>query len=255
MLLSIVSFQILQNKKQKLESQLLIMATTFQEKGNPHLICHGYIRLNCDDLNQQKNVSLTFPLGIISIIIDYFLNPFEWDSEKCHDYVTISDDKLTVNNKQGGNGAVFAKNLLSSQALTAANWEITIKSLTEGAFFSMGHVTHDMIQSVKVDDNLWIGDEQGQYSMSVIADEGVFEKGNDAEYKAYDKKWDPEKVKQGDRFEIRFDFIKQKSSCYWNGNFIGILDDKLCDKIYPAMTITGGHEIECTKWKLKYIKH
>ena len=102
------------------------MATAFEDKGNQHLICPCYIRLNCDELN----VSLIFPTAIILIIIHYFINPFEWDSEKCDEHITISNDKLTMINKKSMNGAILSKNLLSSDTLKHANWEMTLKSST-----------------------------------------------------------------------------------------------------------------------------
>ena len=241
------------------------MTTTFEEQRNRHLIYPGYIRLNCEQISEEYNISLTFPSAIISIIIAYFINSFEWDSEKCDKVVTISEDKLTVNNKRGGNGAVLAKNLLSSSALKAVNWEITLKTMTaRNVGFCMGYVEHDRTQSVEFGTSeqlKWIGNSQGQRSLSVVFfecafetfHECVFEKSYHGMYEKYDKKWDPKKVKQGDKFEIQFDFIKKESSCYWNGNLIGILDDKLPDKVYPAITTTGNHEFECTKWELFYI--
>ena len=108
-----------------------------------------------------------------------------------------------------------------------------------------------MIEFIKIDLYPCIGEYSGQCSLCVEGDRGVFMKhrnGHICDY--YDKKWDPNKVVPGDKFEIKFDFIERKSSCYWNGNFIGILDDTLCDKIYPAISISGDHEIECTKWDL-----
>ena len=157
--------------------------------------------------------------------------------------------------KRGGNGAILAKNLLSSSALKAANWEITIKSWPGFPIFSMGYVEHDKTQSVKFGSHPWIGDGEGQRSLSIDYSRSVFAKGNNGMYEQYEKKWDQRKVKQGDQFEIQFDFIEQKSRCYWNGNCIGILDDKLSDEVYPAITLVGYHEFECTKWELLYIKH
>ena len=149
------------------------MAATFEERSNPELICSGYVRLKCDEISEKYNVSLTFPSVILLIIIDYFTNPFEWDSERRDQHVIVSDDKLTVNNEQGGNGAIFAKNLLSSNALKAANWEITAKTLKGASCFSMGYVKYDMIQSVPFGGWPWIGDREGQWSMSVQAGAAV----------------------------------------------------------------------------------
>ena len=119
----------------------------------------------------------------------------------------------------------------------------------------MGYVKYNDAKSVKYGKYPWIGESQGQSSLAVEGDEGAFQKFVNGSSTRYDKKWDPNKVKQDDKFEIRFDFIKKQSSCYWNGNLLGILDDILSDKIYPAITITSDHEIECTKWELFYIKH
>ena len=94
-----------------------MMATTSLREINTYFICSGYIRLNCEKINNKHDVSLIFPTAIILIIIDYFLNPFEWDSQKCDKHLTISNDKLTVRNHECSNGAILAKNLLSSDTI------------------------------------------------------------------------------------------------------------------------------------------
>ena len=227
-----------------------------QDNNETHCICSGYIRLNCEEFNNKRDVSLIFPTAIILIIIDYFINPFEWDSQKCDDHLIVSDDKLTVRNDAWINGAILAKNILSSDAVKHVKWEMTLTTSGKIPCFAMGYVQHGQRESVKFGQQpVWIGDKQGQCALYLDDDEDLFHRINNGDTIKYDKKWNPQKVVQGDKFEIQFDFIKKQSSCYWNGNFIGILDDKLSDKIYPAMSIWGNHGFECTKWELFYIKH
>ena len=59
---------------------------------------------------------------------------------------------------------------------------------------------------------------------------------------------------KGNPRKVKFVFIIKTGSCYWNENFIEILDDAVCDNIYQAMNMTCNHEIECTKCELFYIK-
>ena len=229
------------------------MASCIGEQKHMQLTCAGYIRLTCQKIDHERHISLIFPTAIILIIIDYFRNPFEWDSQKCDDFLTVSDDKLTVSNNEETNGTILAKNVLSSDALKQVNWEMTLKASRNIPCFAMGYVEYSHRGSVRFGYDAWIGERQGQCALYLDEEEYAFHRLNNGDDNKHDEKWN--KVVPGDKFEIKFDFIKRQSSWYWNGNFMGILDDKLSDKIYPAMSVWGTHGFQCTKWELFYIKH
>ena len=164
-----------------------------------------------------------------------------------------------MSNDECSDQTILAKNLLSSDTIKQANWEMTLKSKPSKSCFSIGYVEDSRVESIKFDCDHWIGENEGECSLYIddYNAMGEFRKltCTNYDYPKYDKKYQASKVAVGDKFEIQFDFIEKQCSCFWNGEIIGILDDKLPDKIYPAMSSWGHHEFECTKWELFYIKH
>lgn len=222
------------------------------------LISTGFVRKNFTKINKQ-----IFPIAIISIIIQYFFETFEWNADECTDGLIISmDNTLITSNAGDTNKICTSKNIINGERHSSVEWEITLVG-NETVCFGMGFIELSLCKSVDVwagIDNTWIGGHglvESQISVTVYYDFleiQIYKNGNGTIIQHENALI--KNIKNGDRFELKFNFDAHHCSFYLNDEFMITVTDSLPNNIelVPAMCCAFAHDLRTTKWNVLYRK-
>lgn len=229
-----------------------------------HLIGAWYIRKHY--LNAYSNKNKQFPIAIISFIVQYFfVEAFEWDSDKKFDGLTFSMNNTYVTASYNNRDCQTfpSKNIIDPKKYSSVKWEITLRNFRGNQILiGMGFLEHSLYKSVKCwSSRSWIGSygfPVRQTSVSICfgyqqiriyrKDEIVNLVNNE---KALTKN-----IKIGDRLQLRFDLDAHLCSFYLNDEFMEIVTDSLSNSpLVPACCCSRYLvELQTTKWDIVYRK-
>lgn len=201
------------------------------------------------------------PSEIIAIIIEYFLEAFEWYTKKCGSNISFSKDNTYVTSVSEIAYDIWAaKNIMDAKKHRMVEWEVTLKNVSDGLYFSMGYVQHPLLQSIEMWNYVWLGqvNEKQMECIFISETEKKFltcKNGKKANIIIHEKAL-IKSVEIGDRFEIRFDFDCNQSLFYYNAEFMQVLPNSILNAgnipLVPAMCCSSPHEFQTTKWSIYY---
>ena len=186
------------------------------------------------------------PVGIIHLCLLFHAISFEWDPSKKPKEIVLSDNNRTVRSDFGRWTSVISKCLLSADKVSKVEWEITIRARPKYLYFMMGYAESESKVLYKSN----IAHKAGCCALYLYS-ESTFRNYKAGTSTDYMDKWNAKNYGVGDRFELRFNFPDKNCNVYCNGERVGFLTENLPENIYPAMSFSGKHVFETTKWNVQ----
>merc|ERR1712087_878339 len=144
--------------------------------------------------------------------------PFEWDPAKKYDKLVLSNNNKTASTPANNSSHMCAlsKNKISANSMTEVQWELTIRKRDsrEGyARLRMGFIDEAHYASAKL--NSFFGQDSDGYrghAFRVYSDSDRFKSYTNGKYTDLtDIGHSPKNLKNGDRLEIKFDFVSNEA--------------------------------------------
>lgn len=210
--------------------------------------------------------SVQFPIDIISIIIRFFFESFEWNSNKSHPALEFTMDNTFVSFNIGDKfcqKCCSSINVIDPEIYTYIEWEMTLnKFVKNDIYFGMCFLG---IQCKNIDN--WASKHMCSYkfpklNVSIVVctedDEQIciYKHGKRVVLKSENASL--KNIKNGDRFELRFDLNLNCCSFYLNDEFMAdLVQASYLYNYTPAIPVLFsryGHELQTTKWNVQYRK-
>eukprot|EP01084_Bolivina_argentea_P283987 486545_1 len=139
-----------------------------EKEDDRKLLCHGYIR----QIVKSKKL---LPKEIAKIIQKYLEIYFEWNTDHCSTGCEIYDNLTAKINNSSHFEFCVAKNILSADLCSKAEWEVTILD-TKDICFAFGYVNYPppLTQSMPLDHKYQFLDGESAYSVQIEHDHRNF---------------------------------------------------------------------------------
>ena len=237
------------------------MAAEKKREMKRKLIISGYTREN------TKLLSSEYPSEINAVIELYLL--FEWlqwniCGELANKYAYV-DDELKYNQIRSisvdKNVVIVARDecAISSSQYDRFYFEVALIEFPPGGMDCMvGYVPFPLSQKLRANPNYFLGGTSG-HSLYISEFKSYFEvysnyKGVGTLNFQKKKKAKKQRLKEGDKIGIEFNFMANESLVYYNGTRIGLMGEDIPANVIPAVTLNNKQaQISCSQWKsIKY---
>eukprot|EP01084_Bolivina_argentea_P263871 446797_1 len=256
--------------------------STCEQSYNEERVVSAYVTISTIDMK------LIFPLSIVPIIVQYFMDNFEWDinlqTNNCHvqhddenepkAILTFTNNNMTVeSSKFETNYYCPSTNIISKHIHSLVKWQIRIDKMLPMNNYQpanydilccIGYVKYPcpIVENSRDSTwNYWLGNSPYQSQQFCLQMDSIYtanswsHNGGELNNQIVDlKNTSSGNVKVGDTISIHFDFNKMESLVFYNSKFIGVLYKNIPSKLIPAIVIANSHKITTTKWELMFKK-
>jgi len=171
---------------------------------------------------------------------------FQWDSNSKSSELMVVGEGKGIQKTSGGcyPAALYSRNILQSDKVSTARWEVTLKTKGEGLYFCMGFVNADNMDRFSNCKDIGSKKKTGRAIK--------IRKGKICE-RLGGQKYHEDSFQEGDRFALEFDLRAGSCSVFYNDDCIGTLSNKVPDSVFLGASIgsqNDGTVIETTKFEL-----
>ena len=167
---------------------------------------------------------------LIKITIKYIPNPpsfYDWDSDRCHHSLMISNENKTITSKAFGPKSVFSKYVIGGRN-RIIRWEVTLRKnpyLFGSGLMRMG------IMDAKYIDDAYVGSEIGDQNHQIALKLAAYR----FPERVIDTKWSSFASNQVVPVSAKLEFKNGQCNAYCNDKLLGILIDDLPEMFYLAL--------------------
>ena len=177
---------------------------------------------------------------LMEIVLKYypFILAFEWDADRCHSELTLSNGNKSVqSDSDSWNKTVYSKNIISTETISRLNWEITMdrKGGTQVGLKKFGRMYMGIIDAKHIDsakNGVSTGENHILLDINDKEEPGKFIDG------AYDKmSADKVQWEKDDRVRLDFDCKEGVCNAFLNDQLLGKLTDDLPETFICAISL------------------
>jgi len=183
---------------------------------------------------------------------------FVWDKERKREDVRLRNHSTTAKLKKSDFWrAVVSKNVLDSDSMVAASWEVTLNDIRGDKGLDglkLGFVDTNAVDDVRLGGHSLGSPERPKECALYIYKHCLYKQAGD-QCTTFDAKWKGTMCKDGDRVMLRFDFINGQCTVLYNDELVGVLADKLPFQFnlvanpYSAVTLDTT-KFECVTYSM-----
>lgn len=227
---------------------------------------------------------------LAALVLKYYLIPFEWSAKLKNKCLALSKDGRTFHkiNSKSMVSTLCSTNALNVETMTEVDWELTLRQKgsypqgTMGGNFlydgrnrrtdlKMGFMRLSLVNTDHGNERVQLGRaslEQDIFEgLCAVGDEdaGVAVHFVDGNYPVVIRNnafsgssvggWKIS-AKDGDRFRLHFDLVMMQCSAFYNDHPLGLISDRVPEKMCLAATVCGlGASYETTMFDAKLVRN
>lgn len=212
--------------KQRKERQIM------EDKENAAMTFHYWLRT-------LLGAETVLASDLVGFVLKYYLIlEFEWDSTKSNLGIALSQDKRrytyhVIPFYDSNWISLHSTNILSGEVCHSFRWEITLRSFHQSVNFKMGYYNADRLQDFN--SKVAIGEDENSVAVDLTSQNAP---------KA-------DEIYPSDVFRMDFDFKQGKCWAFYNGKSLGLVSNKLPERIVFASSATIiGTSFETTGFEM-----